>query len=241
MKRLLLLAALLPTLVWAEPGKLTALSLLGDGVQTVNLLPERGNVAQTGEWTAPPAGGLDNSVLQTLEAAVKAAAPDREVKLFTSVTRSLFGDPASLFVDGKLTLPGKLGEAIKQSGASHLLLITRGKQAASFAAELPAKINQPLEGLGFVIDQRPSGQVGIDGQGGLPVLAPYAFIRVALIDLSDMRLKREQSIAVAKRLGVTRENAPAPFAALTADQRKEALTALVDAELPQAVRSLLPK
>jgi hypothetical protein len=245
MKSLLVCLALLPGLAGAQapakPAKLTALSLLGDTLQLVNLLPERGNLAQVGEAAVAPSGSLDSAVLQSLDKAVKSVDAQRELKLYTSTTRSLFGDPAALFVDGKLSLPGKLGEAVKQSGASHLLLVTRSRQDAALAAELPARINQPLDGLGYVVDQRPSSQIGIDGQGGLPVLAPYAFIRVALIDLADMRLKREQSIAVARRLPVTRQAAGAPFSALDAEPRKQAVLDLVDAELPQAVKALLPK
>jgi hypothetical protein len=222
-----------------DPHKFAALSVLGDNVQLISLTPARGDVVQPGDWTATPAAGLDNAVLQALDAAVKAVAKDREVKLYTSTTRSLFGDPANLFVDGKLSLPGKLGEAVRQSGAGQLLLVTRSRQEPALAAALPARILASLEGPGFVLDQRPGGQIGFDGQGGLPVLAPYISLRVALVDLGDLKLKREQSIAVARRLPVARESAANPWAVLTAEQRFKALEALIEAELPRAVQSLV--
>ena len=222
-----------------DPNKFAALSLLGDNVQLISLTPARGDVAQGGDWTATPAGSLDNAVLQALDKAVKASGPGREVKLYTSSTRSLFGDPANLFVDGKLSLPGKLGEAVRQSGAGKLLLVTRSRQEAALAAALPARILASLEGPGFVLDQRPSAQVGFDGQAGLPVLAPYVSIRVALVDLSDLKLKREQSLAVASRLPVARESEANPWAATTPEQRVKPLEALIEAELPRAVASLV--
>ncbi|HEV6968663.1 MULTISPECIES: hypothetical protein [Roseateles] len=222
-----------------DPKKFAALSVLGDSVQLINLTPARGDTAQSGEWTASPAGGLDNAVLQALNAAVTASGTGREIKLYTSSTRSLFGDPANLFVDGKLSLPGKLGEAVRQSGAARLLLVTRSRQEAALAAALPARILASLEGPGFVLDQRPAGQIGFDGQPGLPVLAPFVSIRVALVDLADLRLKREQSLAVAGRLPVTPEAAANPWAATTAEQRVKALEALIEAELPKAVKSLV--
>ena len=84
-----------------------------------------------------------------------------------------------------------------------------------------------------------AAQIGFDGQPGLPVLAPYVSIRVALVDLADLRLKREQSLAVASRLPVTRESAANPWAATTVEQRVKALEALIEAELPKAVKSLV--
>ncbi|HEY9108774.1 MAG TPA: hypothetical protein VIN58_19005 [Roseateles sp.] len=261
-RRLLYLLPLLPALAFAQgkhkaepppppavaaddktprdPNKFAALSLLGDNVQLLNLTPARGDTVQSGDWTAMPPGGLDNAVLQALNEAIKAVDDKREVKLYTTTTRSLFGDPANLFVDGKLTLPGKLGDAVRQSGAAKLLLVTRSRQEPALAgAALPARILTTLEGPGFVLDQRPSGQIGFDGQAGLPVLAPYVSIRVSVIDLDDLKLRREQSLAVAARLPVTREAAANPWAATTAEQRVKALEALIDVELPKAVKGLV--
>lgn len=222
-----------------DPNRFAALSLLGDNVQLLNLTPARGDTVQSGDWTATPVGGLDNAVLQALHEAVKAVDGKREVKLYTSTTRSLFGDPARLFVDGKLALPGKLGDAVRQSGAAKLLLVTRSRQEPALAAALPGRILTAIEGPGFVLDQRPSGQIGFDGQAGLPVLAPYVSIRVSVIDLSDMRLLREQSLAAATRLPVARESAANAWAATTAEQRVKALEALIDVELPKAVKGLV--
>jgi hypothetical protein len=260
-RRLLYVLALLPSLSFAQsikdklvpppteaavedktprdPNKFAALSLLGDRVQLLNLTPARGDTVQTGEWTARPTGGLDNAVLQALNTAIKAGDDKREVKLYTSSTRSLFGDPARLFVDGKLTLPGNLAAAVRSGGAGKLLLVTRSVQEPGLIATLPARIHTSLEGPGFVLDQRPSGQIGFDGQAGLPVFAPYVSIRVALIDLGDLRLKREQSLAVGARLPVSREAAANPWAATTTEQRVQALEALIEAELPKAVKGLV--
>lgn len=222
-----------------DPNKFAALSLLGDNVQLLSLTPARGDTVQTGEWTATPAGGLDNAVLQALNEAIKNVDGKREVKLYTSSTRSLFGDPAGLFVDGRLALPGKLGDAVRQSGASKLLLVTRSRQEPALATALPARILASLEGPGFVLDQRPSGQIGFDGQPGQPVFAPYVSLRVALIDLGDLKLRREQSLAVAARLPVASEAAANPWAATTAEQRVKALEALIETELPKAVKGLV--
>lgn len=222
-----------------DPNRIAALSLLGDNVQLINLTPSRGDTPQSGEWASTPAGGLDNAVLQALNGVITASGKGREAKLYTSSTRSLFGDPSALFVDGKLSLPGKLGEAVRQSGASKLLLVTRSRQEPALAAMLPARILTSLEGPGFVLDQRPTAQIGFDGQPGLPVLASYVSIRVALVDLSDLKLKREQSLAAATRLPVARESAANPWAAMTAEQRVKALEALIEAELPRAVQGLV--
>ncbi|MCE4554536.1 hypothetical protein [Pelomonas cellulosilytica] len=222
-----------------DPNKFAALSVLGDSVQLISLTPARGDTAQTGEWTATPAGGLDDIVLRVINDAVKASGDKREVKLYTSSTRSLFGDPANLFVDGKLALPGKLGEAVRQSGAAKLLLITRSRQEPALAAALPAHITTALEGPGFVLDQRPSAQIGFDGQASLPIFAPYVSLRVALVDLGDLRLQREQSMAVASRLPVSRGAAANPWAATPAEERIKALEALIEAELPRTVAPLV--
>jgi hypothetical protein len=222
-----------------DPARFAALSLLGDNVQLISLTPARGDTPQTGEWTASPAGALDNAVLQALNQAVRASGDQRDIKLYTSTTRSLFGDPAQLFVDGRLALPGKLGEAVRQSGAATLLLVTRNRQEPALARALPARIVTALEGPGFVLDQRPGGQIGFDGQPGQPVFAPFVSLRVAVVDLADLRLRREQSVAVATRLPVAPATAANPWAATTPEQRVKALEALIENELPQAVAPLL--
>ena len=144
-----------------------------------------------------------------------------------------------MFSNGKLALPGALGDAVKQSGASRMLLVTRSRQDAALAAALPPRVLTVLEGAGFVLDQRPSGQVGFDGQTGLPVLAPFVSIRVALIDVADMRLLRERSLAVASRLPVNREVADNPWAATPPEQRMKSLETLIETELPRTVKALL--
>lgn len=222
-----------------DPNKIAALSLLGDAVQLLSLTPQRGDTAQSGEWVASPSGGLDSAVLQAVNRFL--LQQGREAKLYTSTTRSLFGDPSALFSSGKLNLPGQLSEAVRSSGAGQLLVITRSRQEAGLAVALPARVFAGLEGPGFVLDQRPSAQIGVDGQGGLPVLASFVSVRIALVDLEDMKLKREQSVAAAQRLSVSRDVAANPWAALNAEQRVHALETLIDVELPRAVQALLPK
>jgi hypothetical protein len=125
---------------------------------------------------------------------------------------------------------------VRQSGAATLLLVTRSRQEPALASALPARILTTLEGPGFVLDQRPSAQIGFDGQPGRAVLVPYVSIRVALVDLADLKLRREQSLAVASRLPVQVD--ANPWAATTAEQRVKALEDLIEAELPKAVVAL---
>lgn len=220
--------------------KLTALAVTGESIQLLTLQADRGNLTSAGSWQLSPGSVFDSELLAAVSGAVAAAAPDREIKTYTSSTRSLFGDPASLFVDGKLTLPGTLGDALRGRGATHLFLITRAQQSPALVPALPDKIATPLEGAGFVIDLRPTGQIGIDGNPGLPILTAYLSLRVALVDLADYRLVKEQSILVGQRLPVERGVAN-PFVALSPEARLAALKALVAAELPQAIKTLLPK
>lgn len=220
--------------------KLTALAVTGEGIQLLTLQADRGNLTHTGSWQLSPGSLFDSELLAAVSDAVKAAAPDREIKTYTTSTRSLFGDPAGLFVDGKLTLPGTLGDALRLGGATHLFMVTRAQQAPALVPALPDKIATPLEGAGFVIDLRPTGQIGMDGNPGLPILAAYLSLRVALVDMKDYRLVKEQSIIVGQRLPVERGVAN-PFVALSPEARLAALKALVAAELPQAIKALLPK
>ncbi len=224
----------------AAKRKLTALAVTGDGIQLLTLPADRGNLVNTGAWQLSPGSLFDSELLAVVADTVKAAGPDRDIKTYTTSTRSLFGDPAGLFVNGKLTLPGTLGSALKVGGVTHLFLVTRAQQSAALVPALPDKIGTPLDGAGFVIDLRPTGQIGMDGNPGLPVLVAYLSLRVALVDLADDRLVKEQSILVGQRLPVER-GAANPLAALSPEARLAALKALVAAELPQAIKALLPK
>jgi hypothetical protein len=54
-----------------------------------------------------------------------------------------------------------------------------------------------------------------------------------------MKLRREQSMAVATRLPVAAEAAANPWVATTAEQRLKALEALIESELPRAMAGLV--
>ena len=73
-------------------------------------------------------------------------------------------------------------------------------------------------------------------QAGLDSAAP---IVVPVVEDIDLRLRREQSLAVGTRLPVARETAANPWAATTPEQRVQALEALIEAELPKAVKGLV--
>ena len=124
-------------------------------------------------------------------------------------------------------------------GATHPFLITRAQQSPALVPALPDKIATPLEGAGFVIDLRPTGQIGIDGNRACRSWRLTLSLRVALVDLADYRLVKEQSILVGQRLPVERGVAnPLWRSARGAAGRAQGLVA---AELPQAIKTLLPK
>jgi hypothetical protein len=97
-----------------------------------------------------------------------------------------------------------------------------------------------LEGLGFYLDREQKLRRSDTGQLGVGFLAPYAYIKLLLIDLSSGQVEREHAIAASRTISAARnKDGFDPWQSLDAAQKLAAINGLMRGEFKKAMPELL--
>ncbi|MDC8770616.1 hypothetical protein [Roseateles albus] len=222
--------------------KFAALSLIGDSINVVTFQTTVGskldrNIKQS---AAIPDAPFDVTALRTIQASVKELKGPGEVLLYRSPSIDLFGDPWALFDGNKLLLPPNLVEAMKKDGASHLLLLTRNRQDAKLATTQGAVGSGRLEGIGFYIDRQKRMYNTDTLESGQGFLAPYTYLQLSLVDLSNAQVLQQQTISSSQTIGSARsKDGFDPWQALSPEDKVDTLERMIEKELRQAVPALI--
>ena len=99
---------------------------------------------------------------------------------------------AAWFEGKKFTPTADLAAALAQTSATHLLLIQAQRSPSMLKARNASLGSGYLEGLGFYIDRELKMRRSDNGQVGVGFLAPYAYIKLQLINLASGETEREQ-------------------------------------------------
>ena len=213
----------------SRPVKYAVLSLIGNKLNLVTAQMPTGshldrNIQQSVPLTQAP---FDGTALATIQALL----PPDTFSLYLSSSTALLA-PDSLFDGKKLALPQALSDGMKADGATHLLLLTRFRQPTQLRfTDSKAGYGQ-LEGMGFYIDR----QQGVKDEDSREVsrgfLAPYAYLRLSLIELSTGAVLAERNISASTTVGtVNLKNSVNPWDALSAEEKIELLNTLLAREL----------
>jgi len=96
------------------------------------------------------------------------------------------------------------------------------------------------EGLGFYVDRETRMRRSDTGEAGIGFLAPYAYMKVLLVNLATGHVEREQLISVSNTISVARnKDGFDPWETLDPAQKVAAINRLVRAELGKVVPGLL--
>ncbi|MCV2370111.1 hypothetical protein [Roseateles oligotrophus] len=222
--------------------KFAALSLIGDSINVVTFQPTLGskmdrNIKQSAAITNAP---FDVTALRAIQASVKQAMGAAEVLLYRSPSIELFGDPWALFDGSKLVLPPDLVAAMKKDGASHLLLLTRNRQDAKLATTQGSVGSGRLEGIGFYVDRQKRMNNSATQESGIGFLAPYTYLQLSLVDLSNAQVLQQQSISSSQTIGSPRsEDGFDPWKALSPEEKVSTLERMIEREVGQTVLELI--
>jgi hypothetical protein len=249
-RRLLILGAAM--LAWAgaqaQTGsagaapKYGVVSLLGDAINVTGSRPTTGSHLDQNDKLviALPEAGFDAVALRTIEETVKKLAPQSATLLFAIKAPKWVESPASLFDGDKLLMSPKLIEAMRADGATHLLLLTNQRAETELRFDNGWRGTGRVEGLGFYIDRK---QWVIDKQSSFSsqgYLAPHAYLRLSLVDLSSARVVKHQTITTSYVYSATlTHNVTDPWNALDGKQKFTLLHQMIESELGKALDALL--
>lgn len=239
------LGAWLP-MVQAAPGgaprRYAVLSLVGDALNIVHFQVTTGSrVDQNRRQVVKLAdGSFDHVVLGAAQEALKSADPDSTAALFVGTPEAYAGQ-ADLISGGRLAAPAWLAATLQKESCSHLVLFTKHIAAAEFKT-YHGRFggNGSLTGLGFYIDQSTPSERVDTGQGGRGFIAPYLYVKLALVEVATGQLLGQQFVASGILISsANNETGVDPWGALSAEQKVSLLDDIIKQDIPKAVTALV--
>jgi hypothetical protein len=225
----------------ADDGRVVAiLSLIGDGLTivvrgaTVGTSIERN--AQSVIKVGTPA--LDRAALFAAEDAVKRSWPGARTAMLEVKDPAVYAAQShAIEEDGAVgrVLPA-LGPVLAGSGATHLVLFTKQSGEAMLQVRNARIGTGRLEGLGFYVD-RATRLMDRNGDEYVGFLAPFAYFRVSLVDVSTGKVLGEQKVYASQVTGTSYLSHP--WDNMTAQEKMNSLQQMVRQHAARAVPALL--
>ncbi|NRF66277.1 hypothetical protein HLB44_04705 [Aquincola sp. S2] len=216
------------------------MSLIGD--EMVNVMEANtvgSNLSQhqrTRVALAP--GALDTAIVKLMRNAVLGGDPKARTTLVAPTEATLFQGHDLWFSGDRARLPNDVIKDLRATGATHLLLLSKHRSDAWLQATHGNLGVGQLEGLGYYVNHTEemfNQQTLVNARGWL---APYAHLRLALIDLEDGRILAQQRLRASRVLVNTRPDVdPSPWNAVPNEKKLSVLLDLVH----QAVDEAVPK
>lgn len=224
----------------AATRRYAVLSLIGDAMNVVTYQPAvAGNTDRNRREThAVPGGEFDRAALLAADDALRRREPQAAVVLLAATPALYAGAPRLL--DGKRpALPADLAATLEAQRATHFLLIRKHRADARVQAGGTLLGSGKLEGIGFYIDRETTLTRADTGQRGEGFLGPYAYIKLALVDLAAGVLVREDYLTGSAAVAAARSADGDPWTALPEAQKVNVLGGLIAREVGNAVPRLL--
>jgi hypothetical protein len=214
------------------------LSLIGDRLDIVASQPQTGSkLNQNLRQSVPISEAVfDNSAVNAAARAIMKLNSKAEVAALNSRSAVLFEKYRELFrpQDGVLTMPDAIKNAIAAQKATHFILITKYNDEAQLKYRDGYDGVGRLEGLGFYLDLF----------NRRPVIAPYVYIKLVLVDMSNQRVMNTRliraSMALRERVptveGINSEQA---WETLTSAEKVQVIDQLIRDEITQVTPELI--
>ncbi len=223
------------------------LSLIGDKLTIIvaqpqvgsNLDPNRHRVVAIEEPV------FDNIALRATVDAVRATRPAAELAAINTRSPVLFEKQRDLFVENNevLSVPDAILaalQALQAQQATHLILITKHRDETKIQMANITDGAGRLEGLGFFLDGSTETRDASTGLVGRGYISPYAYFRIALIELPSRKIVSRRNITAT--MPFTSGRAPTgddPWTALTPTEKVQAIEVLIKREIARLLPSML--
>jgi len=176
------------------------LSLIGDQLTYVGASSfSTGTMINHSRYQTLPVIGtpFDSAAAEALAAEVPRHVPGAEANILAAAGSDGWVSQEDWFQGDKVNLPSKLGEILSKEGAELLLLVTKHKGRARITDGHLAEGTGSLSGLGVYRDA--GVRTHTEGSSlNFPMVAPFVYGRLSLIDLATATQLRHSDIDTAK-------------------------------------------
>jgi hypothetical protein len=209
------------------------LSLIGDRLDVVASQRQTGSKLDQNTRQSLPINDavFDNIAINAVGRAIVKLNSRAEVAALNSRSPVLFAKHRELFTptDGVLSIPDAIKNAITAQKATHFILITKYNDEAQLKYLNGYDGVGRLEGLGFYLDlfnQR-------------PVIAPYAYMKLVLVDMANQRVLNTRLIRASIALSERIPSSPQAWDALTSAEKVQIMDQLIRDEITQVTPDLI--
>ena len=224
------------------PRRFAAISLIGNDITAVSQQSVTGTKLDRNlrdSFTVP--GNLfDVEALGALNEAVVKADPKAVVLMLKLPSADLFGPPDKLFDGDKFLVPAALAPTLKQTAATHLLVVTRFRAQANIKTAREGIGAGMLEGLGFYVNSEQYLQRVESSEVRIGYLAPFTYVKLYLVNLASGKVERTQQIAHAQQVTTARkEGFSDPWEILTTVEKVQVVRKILNEQIQAAVPALI--
>ena len=184
---------------------------------------------------------FDDAAIGAASDAIRKIMPRAELSALNTRSSVLFEKQRTLFEEkGTLmAVPEAIKAALAQQKANFLVLITKHRDEINLQFGHDRDVEGKLEGLGFYVDDTLTASSGT-GTGAGGFIAPYAYLRVALIDTKTWTVIGKQTItASTKIVSAKTVEAASPWTAMTSSEKIRAMDRLLRREIGRVIPLLL--
>jgi hypothetical protein len=230
----------------AQSRRWAALSLVGDKIEIIGARAEIGSrISQNRRrWADDAENTMDRYVLRAVERAVRAQDHSATVAMLALPGSALYDRPERAFDGRQVALPGKVVDALIDARASHLFLLTKVRDAARVPLYDTTAGVGTVQGIGFYVDpdlrliMRSDGATA--GHSADGVLAPFVYVRVALVDVQSGEVVREELVREMRSYATaSNPKASGPWDVLSAEEKVDVLRKMIDQSIGEATGRLL--
>lgn len=235
-------ALAMPALATEAPRTYAAMSLIADGLRSVGHEGTTGSLLAVNPKEVTP---LDFDVLElpALRAVLGAVmAADTKAKVMPlKITDAAVYARQGDFIDGdRAALPGNLLDPMRQSGVTHLVLVTRHRAAARMNTGILTLGSGSVEGVGFYLDREYQLRMLERSELTTGYLAPFVYVRAVLIDLKTLRVVNSQVSTVGRVFTASGKTVGAdPWLILSDAEKIQKLREMIQQQVTAVVTKLL--
>ncbi len=228
---------------WAQtppPPRIALISLIGDSLTLETYRGRTGTTMQGNvrSFHPMPAPTFDVQALTQTQRLVEKMYPSAELVMLAVPKAGSDSDPVRLLDGGKPVADNPVWKAM-QGRFSHAIVIGKARILTSVRFYDTRADAGALSGLGFFLDYDLStGKVG-EAAVSQGYIAPYANLRLSLVDVGSLTLISERLVneAVPQSAVVNKEGFD-PWGALSAEQKVDYISELIRRGLDKAVPAL---
>ena len=222
--------------------KYAVLSLMGDSLTIVSQQIATGSRLNKNIQQQLPVSdeAFDVPALRASAAVLQRRGVKGEVALMTSSTPTLYADMEALLKVSPLALPADLREALKESKATHLIVLSKLRADTDVRFLNQSGGTGTLEGLGFYYDSETRVVKNDTGETFTGYVAAYVYLNVTLVDLSTMQALQSEVVRTTETvLADTPNTSSNPWNALSAAQKVGLLRKMIETELGRVLPKLI--